>query len=79
MVTLEDEGSGVADADQPFIFDKFFRGQHQKAGTSGTGMGLAIVKAIMTAQGGGIEVASKPGRGAMFTFWLPVNHSAAND
>jgi two-component system, OmpR family, sensor histidine kinase KdpD len=79
MVTLEDEGAGIADADQPFIFDKFFRGQHQKAGTSGTGMGLAIVKAIMIAHGGGIEVISKPGRGAMFTFWLPVDGVAASD
>jgi two-component system sensor histidine kinase KdpD len=73
LVSLADEGPGISDADQPFIFDKFFRGQHQKAGTPGTGMGLAIVKAIMIAHGGGIEAASRPGRGALFTFWLPVN------
>ncbi|MBB6145171.1 two-component system sensor histidine kinase KdpD [Silvibacterium bohemicum] len=73
LVSLEDEGKGVDDADRPYIFDKFFRGQNQKAGTSGTGMGLAIVKAIMNAHGGGVEVANRPGRGAIFTFWLPVD------
>ena len=72
LVSLKDEGPGIEEGDQPHIFDKFFRGKHQKAGTSGTGMGLAIVKAIMNAHGGGIEMESKPGRGATFTFWLPV-------
>ena len=79
LVSLEDEGPGIEDADQPYIFDKFFRGKHQKAGSSGTGMGLAIVKAIMTAHGGGIEVASRPGRGATFTFWLPVSDDHDGD
>ncbi len=76
LVSLQDEGQGIENEDQPHIFDKFFRGQHQKPGTSGTGMGLAIVKAIMTAHQGGIEVVSEPGRGATFTFWLPVNEDA---
>lgn len=72
LVSVEDQGPGIDAAEQPFIFDKFFRGKNQKAGVSGTGMGLAIVKAIMAAHGGGIEVASQPGRGSVFTFWLPV-------
>jgi two-component system, OmpR family, sensor histidine kinase KdpD len=71
-VSLEDEGPGVEEGDKPYIFDKFFRGKHKKAGTTGSGMGLAIVKAIMTAHGGGIEVAARQPRGAIFTFWLPV-------
>jgi two-component system sensor histidine kinase KdpD len=73
LVSLKDEGQGIENADQPYVFDKFFRGQNQKPGTSGTGMGLAIVKAIMTAHRGGIEVVSEPGRGSTFTFWLPLN------
>jgi two-component system, OmpR family, sensor histidine kinase KdpD len=72
LVSVEDQGRGIDAAEQPFIFDKFFRGKNQQTGTSGTGMGLAIVKAIMAAHGGGIEVVSQPGRGSTFTFWLPV-------
>jgi two-component system, OmpR family, sensor histidine kinase KdpD len=79
LVSLEDEGPGIEDADQPYIFDKFFRGKNQKPGTSGTGMGLAIVKAIMTAHGGGIEVASRPGRGSTFTFWLPTSDGPSEE
>jgi two-component system sensor histidine kinase KdpD len=79
LVSLEDEGPGIEDADQPYIFDKFFRGKHQKPGTSGNGMGLAIVKAIMTAHGGGIEVASRPGHGSIFTFWLPLGGSEEDE
>jgi two-component system, OmpR family, sensor histidine kinase KdpD len=72
LVSVEDQGHGIDATEQPFIFDKFFRGKNQKTGTSGTGMGLAIVKAIMAAHGGGIEVISQPGEGSTFTFWLPV-------
>lgn len=72
LVSIEDQGAGIDAADQPFIFDKFFRGKNQKAGASGTGMGLAIVKAILTVHGGGIDVVSQPGKGSTFTFWLPV-------
>jgi two-component system sensor histidine kinase KdpD len=79
LVSLEDEGPGIEEADQPHIFDKFFRGKHQKAGSAGTGMGLAIVKAIMTAHGGGIEMASRPGRGSIFTFWLPVDDGGQDE
>jgi two-component system sensor histidine kinase KdpD len=72
LVSLEDEGPGIEDADAPYIFDKFFRGKNQKPGTSGTGMGLAIVKSIVTAHGGGVDFARKLPKGAIFTFWLPA-------
>lgn len=72
LIGIQDEGPGIDEDDLPFLFDKFYRGKRQKPGSSGTGMGLAIVKAIMAAQGGGVEVASKPGHGATFTFWLPA-------
>jgi signal transduction histidine kinase len=39
-------------------------------------MGLAIAKAILTAHGGGIELKSEPGKGAIFTFWLPLSGAA---
>ena len=79
LVSVEDYGPGVEDFEQPLIFNKFYRGRNQKAGISGTGMGLAIVKAILVAHGGGIEVVSRPPRGALFTFWLPLASGESND
>ena len=72
LVSVEDNGTGIGADEQPFIFDKFYRGSKQQSNVPGTGMGLAIVRAIMIAHGGGIEVASEPRRGSTFTFWLPV-------
>ena len=72
LVTVADRGSGIEPAEQPFIFDKFFRGKKQRSQAAGTGMGLAIVKAILQAHGGGIEMTSQTGKGTRFTFWLPL-------
>jgi two-component system sensor histidine kinase KdpD len=72
VVTVSDRGSGIDAADQPFVFDKFFRGK-QRERVQGSGMGLAIAKAILRAHGGGIDVSSSAERGTSFRFWLPVN------
>lgn len=72
LISVGDRGPGIEFSDQPFVFDKFFRGRNQQKQSAGTGMGLAIVKAILEAHGGGIEVASRAGEGARFTFWLPL-------
>jgi two-component system, OmpR family, sensor histidine kinase KdpD len=77
LVTVSDRGPGIDAADQPFVFDKFFRGK-QRERVQGSGMGLAIAKAILRAHGGGIEVSSSAEQGTSFRFWLPVsatNHS----
>jgi two-component system sensor histidine kinase KdpD len=71
---VEDSGPGIDPIDLPLIFEKFYRG---KKGTSarkkkGTGMGLAIVRAILAAHGGGIDASSTPGKGASFLFWVPL-------
>jgi len=79
LVSVEDHGSGIEDFEQPLIFNKFYRGRNQKPGISGTGMGLAIVKAIMVAHGGGIEVHSRPPQGALFTIWLPFKSHRPGD
>jgi two-component system sensor histidine kinase KdpD len=73
LVSIANQGEGIDRTEQPFIFDKFFRGSHQRERVEGSGMGLAIAKAILVAHGGGIEVKSEPGKGAVFTFWLPLN------
>jgi two-component system, OmpR family, sensor histidine kinase KdpD len=72
LVTVADKGPGIDPGDQPFVFDKFFRGKRQKRQAGGTGMGLAIAKAILEAHGGGIQLASRAGEGTRFTFWLPL-------
>ena len=73
LMTVADRGAGIEPGEQPFVFDKFFRGKKQRSQAGGTGMGLAIVKAIVEAHGGGIELASEAGKGSRFTFWLPLS------
>jgi two-component system sensor histidine kinase KdpD len=69
---VEDDGPGIDAADLPFLFDKFYRGKQSVGKSKGTGMGLAITRAILTAHGGGIDVESAPGKGACFRFWVPL-------
>jgi two-component system sensor histidine kinase KdpD len=72
-VTVEDEGPGIDPDDLPFVFEKYFRGKQQKGTSTGTGMGLAIARAILKAHRGGIVVRNRPGHGAQFTFWIPTS------
>jgi signal transduction histidine kinase len=54
------------------IFDKFYRGKRSAKLRKGSGMGLAITRAILKVHGGGIEASSVPGSGARFRFWVPL-------
>jgi two-component system sensor histidine kinase KdpD len=67
---VEDNGPGIDSLDLPLIFEKFYRGK--KGGSKGSGMGLAITRAILAAHGGAIEVSSSPGQGTSFRFWVPL-------
>jgi two-component system, OmpR family, sensor histidine kinase KdpD len=71
LVSITDQGQGIDDAEQAYIFDKFYRGSRQGL-VHGTGIGLAIAKAILRAHGGGIDVVSHRDQGATFTFWVPL-------
>ena len=75
LVSITDQGQGIDDAEQAYIFDKFYRGSRQRM-LSGTGMGLAIAKAILRAHDGGIDVVSHRDQGATFTFWVPTKPAA---
>ena len=57
--------------DSPFVFDRFYRAQETR-GTSGAGLGLAICRALVEAQGGSIAAGEGPGGGARFTVLLPA-------
>lgn len=71
-ISVADRGAGIDPFEQQMIFDKFYRGQGQRQRISGTGMGLAIAKAIVNAHGGQISVTSQLGHGSVFTFTLPI-------
>jgi two-component system, OmpR family, sensor histidine kinase KdpD len=72
ITSVSDQGAGIDDLERSMIFDKFYRGQSQRYRVQGTGMGLAIVKAIVEAHGGRIEVTSQLGHGSVFSFGLPL-------
>jgi two-component system, OmpR family, sensor histidine kinase KdpD len=69
---VEDNGPGIDAMDLPLIFEKFYRGKKGAHKHKGSGMGLAITRAILMAHGGGIEATSVPGKGASFCFWVPL-------
>jgi two-component system, OmpR family, sensor histidine kinase KdpD len=69
---VEDNGPGIDALDLPLIFEKFYRGKKGASAGKGSGMGLAITRAILAAHGGGIEATSVPGKGARFRFWVPL-------
>ena len=71
-VSVADQGAGIDDMEQELIFDKFYRGKNQRYRVQGTGMGLAIARAIVEAHGGKIGVTSQTGCGSVFYFLLPV-------
>jgi two-component system NtrC family sensor kinase len=72
ILRLRDTGPGIPPADQPHIFEKFYRGSNVPRGVGGTGLGLAIVKSIVDNHGGRIWVDSVLGRGSTFTVVLPL-------
>ncbi|MCG8350281.1 MAG: ATP-binding protein [Chloroflexales bacterium] len=70
---VSDTGVGIASADLPHIFDRFYRADRTRTReTGGSGLGLAIVQRLVEAQGGHVSVESTPGQGTTFRVMLPV-------
>jgi two-component system sensor histidine kinase KdpD len=72
ITSVADQGPGIDDFELSLIFEKFYRGRDQRFSVQGTGMGLAIAKAILEAHGGSLAVTSQLGRGSVFHFSLPA-------
>lgn len=71
-IQVSDSGEGIPEEDLPFVFDRFYRvDKSRDRGKGGSGLGLTIVKQIIEAHGGDIQVESTPGEGTTFTFQLP--------
>ncbi len=72
ILQVSDNGPGIPLADQPYIFDKFYRASNVPDDVPGSGLGLAIVKSIVEAHDGRVWVESFPGEGTTFTVVLPA-------
>jgi two-component system sensor histidine kinase KdpD len=71
-ISVADQGPGIDDMEQSLIFEKFYRGRDQRYRIQGTGMGLAIAKAIVEAHRGTLDVTSQLGSGSVFHFTVPA-------
>ena len=71
-VSVADRGIGIDLSEQSLIFERFYRASVPSQQTWGTGMGLAISRAIIEAHGGMLSVTSRLGEGSVFSFTLPV-------
>jgi two-component system sensor histidine kinase BaeS len=72
-IDVTDTGRGIAEADLALIFERFYRKE-----SDGLGLGLPIVRELVDAHNGTIEVASRPGEGSTFTVWLPEQENLHN-
>lgn len=72
ILRISDTGFGIPAADQPYLFDKFFRASNVPEGTPGTGLGLSIVKSIVESHDGRIWLESALAKGSTFTVVLPT-------
>jgi two-component system sensor histidine kinase MprB len=70
VLTVSDDGAGIAEQDLPHIFDRFYRSSEART-LPGSGLGLSIVKRAAERHGGTVDVTSVPGGGTTFTLVLP--------
>ncbi|HEX2623223.1 MAG TPA: ATP-binding protein [Phototrophicaceae bacterium] len=70
---VEDNGSGISADELPFVFQKYYRGNKTETHPDGgIGLGLSLVKNVISQHGGDVWVESQPDRGSRFGFWLPL-------
>lgn len=71
VLQVSDTGWGIPEEEQPFIFQRFFRGEQARR-VEGNGLGLALVEALVRHHGGRVSVQSTVGKGSVFTVSLPL-------
>jgi signal transduction histidine kinase len=76
VVVVEDEGAGISEAAQPYVFERFYRG---KRSSGGFGLGLAICKDLVERMDGSISLHSKEGVGTRVEIELPEVGTGAED
>ena len=79
-IQIADQGYGIPKKDVAKIFDKFYRvnDPEREEDVIGSGLGLALVREIVEAHNGTIDVISEPGKGSEFTVWLPLSEKDAS-
>jgi signal transduction histidine kinase len=77
LASISDEGPGIPEEEQAYVFNKYYRGARTKRSTDGIGLGLSIAKTIVEAHGGNIWLSSLPGKGCTFYFTIPVDGARA--
>jgi len=70
VLTVDDEGTGIAPADLPHVFDRFYRSQESRS-MPGSGLGLSIVRQVAVRHSGTVVASASPAGGARLTLWLP--------
>jgi signal transduction histidine kinase len=78
VITVSDDGRGIAPQDQARVFDRFNRTAAPQSGAEASlGLGLPLAKQFVEAHGGTVELASELEQGTTITFWLPRKRDAA--
>ena len=73
-INVADQGTGISEIDQEYIFDRFYRTASARASeNNGSGLGLAIVKNLINNLNGEVGVSNRPEGGSLFWFTLPIN------
>ncbi len=79
LISIEDSGVGIPEAQLPLIFDKFYRVENIVHTKEGTGLGLALVRTIVHHHHGHVDVVSQLGVGSTFTVCLPLAQTKEGD
>jgi signal transduction histidine kinase len=74
-VAVQDTGSGIDNESLSRVFEPFFTTKAAKTERAGSGLGLAVSQAIVTAHHGRLDAASREGEGSIFTLWLPLTQA----
>jgi K+-sensing histidine kinase KdpD len=79
LITVEDTGAGIAPADLPRLFERFYRGGEARRYSSGTGMGLSITRGLLAAEHGRVWAENRPDGGSRFSMLVPAESRAATE